>query len=113
MLMEKLDRPCIVLNNGGGRIFDYLPQRGLAGFEALWRTPQRVQPDALARAFGLPYRSVEDASGFVQALAEAIDAGMRAEPAGLIEVRLDAELSLHTHCAFWNGVREQSIIESE
>ena len=113
MLMEKLDRPCIVLNNGGGRIFDYLPQRGLAGFEALWRTPQRVQPDALARAFGLPYRSVEDASGFVQALAEAIDAGMRAEPAGLIEVRLDAELSLRTHRAFWNGVREQSIIESE
>ena len=113
MLMERLDRPCIVLNNGGGRIFDYLPQRGLAGFEALWRTPQRVQPDALARAFGLPYRSVEDASGFVQALAEAIDAGMRAEPAGLIEVRLDAELSLRTHRAFWNGVREQSIIESE
>jgi 2-succinyl-5-enolpyruvyl-6-hydroxy-3-cyclohexene-1-carboxylate synthase len=72
-----------------------------------------VQPDALARAFGLPYRSVEDASGFVQALAEAIDAGMRAEPAGLIEVRLDAELSLRTHRAFWNGVREQSIIESE
>ncbi|WP_296810142.1 2-succinyl-5-enolpyruvyl-6-hydroxy-3-cyclohexene-1-carboxylic-acid synthase [Thiocapsa sp.] len=113
LLMERLDRPCIVLNNGGGRIFDTLPQRGMAGFEPLWRTPQRVQPDALARAFGLAHRSVDDASGFAQAWAEAIDAGMRAEPAGLIEVRLDAELSLHTHRAFWNGVREQSIIESE
>ncbi|HSO82924.1 2-succinyl-5-enolpyruvyl-6-hydroxy-3-cyclohexene-1-carboxylic-acid synthase [Thiocapsa sp.] len=113
MLMERLDRPCIVLNNGGGRIFDDLPQHGLAGFEALWRTPPRVQPDALARAFGLAHRSVEDASGFAQALAEAMDAGTRGEPAGLIEVRLDAELSLRTHRMFWNGVREQSIIESE
>ncbi|RKT44613.1 2-succinyl-5-enolpyruvyl-6-hydroxy-3-cyclohexene-1-carboxylic-acid synthase [Thiocapsa rosea] len=113
LLMERLDRPCIVLNNGGGRIFDFLPQRGLAGFEPLWRTPQRVQPDALARAFGLAHRSVDDAAGFAQAWAEAIDAGMRGEPAGLIEVRLDADLSLRTHRAFWNGVREQSIIESE
>jgi 2-succinyl-5-enolpyruvyl-6-hydroxy-3-cyclohexene-1-carboxylate synthase len=113
LLMERLDRPCIVLNNGGGRIFDFLPQRGLAGFEPLWRTPPRVQPDALARAFGLAHRSVEDASGFAQAWSEAMDAGTRGEPAGLIEVRLDAELSLRTHRAFWNGVREQSIIESE
>ncbi|MFB1488414.1 MULTISPECIES: 2-succinyl-5-enolpyruvyl-6-hydroxy-3-cyclohexene-1-carboxylic-acid synthase [unclassified Thiocapsa] len=113
LLMERLDRPCIVLNNGGGRIFDALPQRGLAGFDPLWRTPQRVQPDALARAFGLKHRSVEDASGFVQAWTEAMDAGVRGEPAGLIEVRLDAELSLRTHRVFWNGVREQSIIESE
>jgi 2-succinyl-5-enolpyruvyl-6-hydroxy-3-cyclohexene-1-carboxylate synthase len=113
LLMERLDRPCIVLNNGGGRIFDYLPQRGLDGFEPLWRTPPHVQPAALARAFGLKHRSVEDASGFAQARAEALDAGTRGEPAGLIEVRLDAELSLRTHCAFWDGVREQSIIESE
>lgn len=113
LLMERLDRPCIVLNNGGGRIFDALPQCGLAGFEPLWRTPQRVLPDALARAFGLAHRSVDDASGFAQARAEAIDAGMRGEPAGLIEVHLDAELSLRTHRAFWNGVREQSIIENE
>jgi 2-succinyl-5-enolpyruvyl-6-hydroxy-3-cyclohexene-1-carboxylate synthase len=113
LLMERLDRPCIVLNNGGGRIFDSLPQRGLEGFETLWRTPPRVQPDALARAFGLAHRSVEDASGFAQAWSEAMDAGTRGAPAGLIEVRLDAELSLRTHRAFWNGVREQSIIESE
>ncbi|EGV19892.1 2-succinyl-5-enolpyruvyl-6-hydroxy-3-cyclohexene-1-carboxylic-acid synthase [Thiocapsa marina] len=113
LLMEKLDRPCIVLNNGGGRIFDLLPQRGLEGFEPLWRTPPRVQPDALARAFGLAHRSVEDAAGFAQAWAEAMDAETRGEPAGLIEVRLDAEQSLATHRAFWNGVRELSIIESE
>jgi 2-succinyl-5-enolpyruvyl-6-hydroxy-3-cyclohexene-1-carboxylate synthase len=113
LLMERLDRPCIVLNNGGGRIFDLLPQHGLAGFERLWRTPPRVQPDALARAFGLPHRSVEDARGFAQAWAEAMNAGVRGGPAGLVEVRLDAERSLRTHRAFWNGVREQSIIESE
>jgi 2-succinyl-5-enolpyruvyl-6-hydroxy-3-cyclohexene-1-carboxylate synthase len=113
MLMDRLDRPCIVLNNGGGRIFDYLPQSGLADFERLWRTPPRVEVSALARTFGLPHRSVDDHSGFQQALDEAFDAGARGEPAGVIEVRLDAELSLRTHRRFWSSVREQSIIESE
>jgi 2-succinyl-5-enolpyruvyl-6-hydroxy-3-cyclohexene-1-carboxylate synthase len=113
MLMEKLDRPCIVLNNGGGRIFDYLPQRGLAELERLWRTPPSVESHALARAFGLRHRLVDDAIGFEQALDEAMDAGARGEPAGLIEVRINADLSLQSHQGFWNDVREQSIIESE
>jgi 2-succinyl-5-enolpyruvyl-6-hydroxy-3-cyclohexene-1-carboxylate synthase len=113
MLMDGLDRPCIVLNNGGGRIFDYLPQRGLADFERLWRTPPRVEVGALARAFGIRHRPVDDRSGFHQALDDALDAAARGEPAGLIEVRLDADVSLQTHRRFWSSVREQSIIEKE
>ncbi len=113
LLMDRLDRPCIVLNNGGGRIFDYLPQSGLDEFERLWRTPPRVAPDALAQAFGLRHRAVADEAGFAQALDEAIAAGDRAEPAGLIEVKLDAQLSLRAHQTFWSEVRAYSIIESE
>lgn len=113
LLMHRLDRPCIVLNNGGGRIFDYLPQRGLDDFEQLWRTPPRVAADALAQAFGLRHRAVTDGAGFAQALDEAMAAGARAEPAGLIEVKLDAPSSLRAHQAFWSDVRASAIIESQ
>lgn len=109
-LLERLDRPCIVLNNGGGRIFDYLPQRGLADLEPLWRTPQRVALATLARAFGLPHRAVDDAAGFAQALDESIAAGARGEPAGLIEVHLDAATSQRTHECYWRLVREHSMM---
>jgi len=112
MLMDRLDRPCVVLNNGGGRIFDYLPQRGLADFERLWRTPPRVELGALTRSFGIRHRSVDDPLGFEQALDEAIHTGVQGHHAGVIEVRLDAELSRRVHRGFWQCVREQSIIES-
>lgn len=113
MLMDRLDRPCIVLNNGGGRIFDYLPQHGLADFEQLWRTPPRVAPDTLAKAFGLRHRVVADGAGFAQALDEALAAADRTESAGLIEVKLDATLSLQAHQTFWSDVRASPIIESQ
>jgi 2-succinyl-5-enolpyruvyl-6-hydroxy-3-cyclohexene-1-carboxylate synthase len=110
-LLERLDRPCIVLNNGGGRIFDYLPQRGLPDYERLWQTPSRLEVGALARAFGLPHRLVETGPGFEQALDESLGAGLRGESAGLIEVRIDAGLSLDMHQVFWQRIRADSIID--
>lgn len=110
-LLERLDRPCIVLNNGGGRIFDYLPQRRLPDYERLWQTPSRLEVGALARAFGLPHRLVDTGPGFEQALDESLGAGLRGESAGLIEVRIDAGLSLHMHQLFWQRIRADSIID--
>lgn len=112
MLMDRLDRPCIVLNNGGGRIFDYLPQAGLADFERLWRTPQRVRIGALTRSMGIRHRSVDDPVGFEQALEEAMRAGDQGDQAGVIEVRVDAGLSHQVHQEFWHCVREQSFVGS-
>ncbi|MBK1716283.1 2-succinyl-5-enolpyruvyl-6-hydroxy-3-cyclohexene-1-carboxylic-acid synthase [Thiocystis violacea] len=101
LLTPRLDRPCIVLNNGGGRIFDYLPQHGLPGFEQLWRTPLPIDLADLTRTFGLVHRKVSDGAGFKAALAEALDTERC-----LIEARLDADLSREVHQAFWRAIRD-------
>ena len=82
LLAGRLRRPLVVLNNGGGRIFDYLPQHGLPGFEALWRTPMDLDLADLARTFRLAHRRVSDGEGFRRALAE----GLAAPGPRLIEV---------------------------
>jgi thiamine pyrophosphate-dependent acetolactate synthase large subunit-like protein len=64
-----------------------------------------VAPDlaALAQAFGLRHRRVEDADGLAQALddARAIDSA-----AGIIEVIIDADASRIVHQAFWRKVAD-------
>ncbi|MGQ9659124.1 MAG: 2-succinyl-5-enolpyruvyl-6-hydroxy-3-cyclohexene-1-carboxylic-acid synthase [Thermochromatium sp.] len=101
LALRACHRPCIVINNGGGRIFDYLPQGDLPGVETLWRTPVAIDLGALAQTFGLTYRQVSDGAGFQQALSEAIQ-GLR--PGGLIEVVIDADLSRRIHCDFWQAI---------
>ncbi len=99
-LAGHLRRPLVVINNGGGRIFDYLPQHGLPGFEALWRTPSDLDQAGLARAFRLVHVRVDDGQGFRRALAEGLaDPGPR-----LIEVMIDAQASRALHLEFWRRV---------
>ena len=100
--LGELERPCIVLNNGGGRIFDYLPQHGLPEFERLWRTPVAVDLGALARTFGIAHRAVSNAMEFREALSDTIQDD---QPGGLIEVRLDGDLSRQVHREFWRRLQ--------
>lgn len=58
-LTEGLDLVLIVVNNGGGGIFDYLPQHTLPEFQEGWRTPQNVDFEHAARAFGLSYQHAD------------------------------------------------------
>jgi 2-succinyl-5-enolpyruvyl-6-hydroxy-3-cyclohexene-1-carboxylate synthase len=104
LLLRQLDRPCIVLNNGGGRIFDSLPQQGLPGFERLWRTPIDLDLGGLLGPFGIAHRTVTDSAGFTESLAETLGGGL--SQAGVIEVRLDAEISQAVHQAFWNALQQ-------
>ena len=106
LLGHRLRRPLVVLNNGGGRIFDYLPQHGLPGFEALWRTPQDLDLAALAGALRLTHCRVSDGEGFRQAVTQ----GMAASDPGLIEVPLDAEASRAMHLGFWGRVAQASLM---
>jgi 2-succinyl-5-enolpyruvyl-6-hydroxy-3-cyclohexene-1-carboxylate synthase len=108
LLAKRLALPLIVVNNGGGRIFDYLPQHGLPGFEALWRTPVDLDMAALADLFGMRFWRSEDAGGFSRVLDEAL-AGT---PPGLIELRVDADLSRRVHQDFWQLIGRQSLISS-
>lgn len=101
LLANRLDRPLLVLNNGGGRIFDYLPQHALPEVESLWRTPVDLDIRAVASTFGLLHQLVGDDSQLAQALGKArVSGGART----LIEVRLDADHSRALHLAYWQRV---------
>jgi 2-succinyl-5-enolpyruvyl-6-hydroxy-3-cyclohexene-1-carboxylate synthase len=100
----RLRRPVVVINNHGGRIFDYLPQYGRPGFTELWRTPVDIDLGALAATFGLPHRLVQDAAGFDRALDDALQHGQTGQRiAGqLIEAVIDGDQSRRVHTQFWS-----------
>ena len=81
----------LVIDNGGGGIFHFLPQQqALEGeeFEALLGTPRGVSVERAAALFDLPYRRLESLAELPDALA----AGT-----GLIEVRTDRQTNVATH----------------
>jgi 2-succinyl-5-enolpyruvyl-6-hydroxy-3-cyclohexene-1-carboxylate synthase len=102
LLHGRLRRPVVVVNNGGGRIFDYLPQHGLPGFEQLWRTPVAPDLGALAAAFGIAHRRVADAASLADALGDDADPGTAR--ATLIEACVDADASRAVHRTYWQQI---------
>jgi 2-succinyl-5-enolpyruvyl-6-hydroxy-3-cyclohexene-1-carboxylate synthase len=81
----------VVIDNGGGGIFHFLPQQktlGAAEFEALLGTPRGVSVERAAALFDLPYRRLESLADLPAALA----AGT-----GLIEVRTDRQTNVAAH----------------
>ncbi|HEY2479243.1 MAG TPA: 2-succinyl-5-enolpyruvyl-6-hydroxy-3-cyclohexene-1-carboxylic-acid synthase [Solirubrobacterales bacterium] len=81
----------VVIDNGGGGIFDFLPQRSALDaeeFEALFGTPRAVSVERAAALFDLPYRRLESLTDLPTALA----AGT-----GLIEVRTDRSTNVAAH----------------
>ncbi|MBL8393448.1 MAG: 2-succinyl-5-enolpyruvyl-6-hydroxy-3-cyclohexene-1-carboxylic-acid synthase [Candidatus Accumulibacter sp.] len=87
----------LVINNGGGGIFEYLPMANLPEFERAWLTPQRLDFRAAAECFGLAYRRtcslVELRAGLAQALQEG--------GPWLLELVLDRRVSVARQRAFW------------
>jgi 2-succinyl-5-enolpyruvyl-6-hydroxy-3-cyclohexene-1-carboxylate synthase len=106
LLAARLQRPLLVLNNGGGHIFDYLPQRGLPDFERLWQTPQSVELAALAALAGLKHWRAADAASLQRALSEV------GQGPGLIECLIDAEASRQAHLACWERLRTASFSDA-
>ena len=79
-----VDMDIVVVNNDGGAIFSFLPQRAAtddAEFETLWGTPHGVSFAALAAAHGIGHVAVEDVSELAGVLGPR---GVR-----LVEVRTD------------------------
>ena len=82
----------VVLNNGGGHLFDMLPiRRRLADAGALYEryflTPPAVQPAAAARAFGLP----AEEAGSADELSSALSSALAGAGATVIDARVDGE----------------------
>ncbi len=81
----------VVVDNGGGGIFHFLPQReALAGeeFEALFGTPRGISVARAASLFDLPHRRIASLADLPEALA----AGT-----GLIEVETDRHANVAAH----------------
>ena len=74
-LAQGLNIVIVVVNNGGGGIFDHLPQHHLPEFIQGWRTPQNVNFEHAARAFGLGYAAAHSNDDFRPALRHALAAG--------------------------------------
>jgi 2-succinyl-5-enolpyruvyl-6-hydroxy-3-cyclohexene-1-carboxylate synthase len=81
----------VVVDNGGGGIFHFLPQQSALDaeeFEALFGTPRAVSVERAAALFDLPYRRLSALADLPTALA----AGT-----GLIEVRTDRQTNVAAH----------------
>lgn len=74
-LAKDRDAIIVVINNGGGGIFDLLPQAELPEFEYAWRTPQQINFKHAALTFNLGYACPPDDNTFRQALRQAIQVG--------------------------------------
>ena len=90
----------VIINNGGGGIFRYLPQSGLETFERDWLTPVELDFQHAASLYRLPFQRVSSVAGFNHAFSQSLDqAGVK-----LIEVLIDAQQSVAQHQAYWDAV---------
>lgn len=67
-----LDVTLILLNNNGGGIFSFLPQKNLPSqlFEELFQTPLDLEGKKVAQLYDLHYELIEDLASFKQALSK-------------------------------------------
>ena len=100
-----LDAVYVVVDNGGGGIFSFLPQAGLPAerFELLFGTPPGVDALAVAAAYGVPGERVTCAGDVGPALERALASGgvrVLAVPTG------DRTANVDRHRAAWAAVAE-------
>lgn len=74
-LAQGRDAIIVAVNNGGGGIFDHLPQADLPEFEQGWRTPQQIEFKHAALTFGMAYERASDCDIYRAALRQALAAG--------------------------------------
>ncbi len=98
-----IDTTFVVVDNGGGGIFSFLPQAELAEhFETLFGTPQPVDLGALAALHGIPVEEVDRAD----ALGPAVQAAVAARGVRVVRVRTDRATNVTRHREVWAAVAE-------
>jgi 2-succinyl-5-enolpyruvyl-6-hydroxy-3-cyclohexene-1-carboxylate synthase len=98
-----VDTTFVVVDNGGGGIFSFLPQAELPEhFETLFGTPQPVDVAALAAVHGIPVTDVGAASELEPALREAIDVG----GVNVVRVRTHRDTNVARHREAWAAVAD-------
>jgi 2-succinyl-5-enolpyruvyl-6-hydroxy-3-cyclohexene-1-carboxylate synthase len=98
-----VDATFVVVDNGGGGIFSFLPHAELPEhFDTLFGTPQAVDLGALAAVHGLPVDEVADAPGVVPAVQASVAAG----GVRVVRVRTDRVVNVTRHREVWAAVAE-------
>jgi 2-succinyl-5-enolpyruvyl-6-hydroxy-3-cyclohexene-1-carboxylate synthase len=96
-----VDATFVVLDNGGGGIFSFLPQASHgAYFETLFATPHSVDLAALAAVHGVAATRVEKAVDVVPAVHDAIRAG----GVHVVVVSIERADNVSRHRAVWESV---------
>lgn len=96
-----IDLTFVVVDNGGGGIFSFLPQAGLPEhFETLFGTPQAVDVAALARVYGIDVVEAERGTDVAPALHDAIARG----GVQVLRVRTDRATNVTRHREVWQAV---------
>jgi 2-succinyl-5-enolpyruvyl-6-hydroxy-3-cyclohexene-1-carboxylate synthase len=95
--------PIVVVDNGGGGIFEYLPMEASEAFGPLFLTPQDADIPALARAAGLSCVTCPQGEGLVDALS-ALGPGPQ-----VMYVPVDRALDRAHHEQFWSDVAAEAM----
>lgn len=90
----------IVVDNGGGGIFEHLPQAELPTFTEHWLAPTGIDLEKAAEVFGIRTRHLEGLEILEGAVTEALDnPGL-----DLLILDVDRNESVDRHRAYWNAV---------
>jgi 2-succinyl-5-enolpyruvyl-6-hydroxy-3-cyclohexene-1-carboxylate synthase len=100
---NRLAATIILVNNDGGGIFSFLPQRRYPEyFETYFGTPHGLAFETAARLYGVEFRQVKSWEEFPSLLSESIGKpGTR-----ILEVRTDRERNVELHRRVWSAVSE-------
>ena len=82
----------IIINNGGGHIFNYLPQKNLNEFEKYWLTPVKIELLHAAALFGLNYQKIDT----IESLEQVLDGSLNSAGIDFVEVIIDQQASLQS-----------------
>jgi 2-succinyl-5-enolpyruvyl-6-hydroxy-3-cyclohexene-1-carboxylate synthase len=99
-LAPQVQRPStiIVVDNGGGGIFQYLPiAQNAAAFETYFTTPQSAGLEALCAAHAIPYVAVADLASYTAQ----VGAHLERPGVSVIHARVNAKESHDLHQALW------------
>lgn len=93
-----IDAVLLVINNGGGGIFQHLPQAQLESFPRYWLTPTGLSIARIADLYGLRYSvcAADDPGA-------AIRAALGRPGVDLLELDIDARLSAEAHRRWWSS----------
>ena len=82
----------IIINNGGGHIFNYLPQKNLDEFDKYWLTPVKLKHFHAASMFGISYQKADT----IESLDIALDNSLECQGIDIVEVVIDQQVSLQS-----------------